>query len=807
MKYLLSIFFVLLLNFLSFAQYLIKGNILSKKGVPIIMANIVLKEINYITMSDKQGDFTLYNIPNGRYTLISFFHGFDKIEKVIEINNGDLTLSLTLNPIEKDLKEVVIKAEQKNNFGITYMNSIEGTSIYAAKKNERILLENIVINKSTNNTRQLFAKVAGINVWESDGAGLQLGIGARGLNPNRTTNFNTRQNGYDISADALGYPESYYNPPSEAIDRIDILRGAASLQYGTQFGGVLNFILKKGSKSKVLELVARQSIGSFGLSNTFVSVGGTKGAVNYYVLGQHKKGNGWRENSGFSTNTIFTSVNRQFSDKLNIGLEYTHMNYLTKQAGGLTDKQFEVNPRESSRERNWFNVDWNLFAIMIEYDVSSKTSISNKFFGLYSFRNALGELGRIDRADPLENRDLISGSFRNFGHELRLLHKYTFIAKLPSAFVIGSRYYKGNTISQQGEANDGQDADFSYNDANNLYSDYNFVNDNISFFAENMFRFSKKISVTPGIRYEYIETRANGVYSADIKHPITNQILLEINNNENKLSIRNLLLAGIGFSYKPFDNLEAYANYSQNYRAINFSDIKIVNPNFKVDNNMIDESGWNADLGIRGTYKDLLTFDITAFYLRYNNRIGSVLKNDTLTYQTYRLRTNVGDARNIGIESFVELDILKLLLTDSIPIGFSLFSNLSIINSEYISSLDKSVRIGNRVEYSPEYNLKTGAVFSYKNLKISYQLSYLSDQFTEATNASKPLPSATDGLIPSYNVMDLGCSYLYKRYKLECGINNLANNMYFTRRATAYPGPGIIPSNGRSWYLTLQIRL
>ena len=65
-----------------------------------------------------------------------------------------------------------------------------------------------------------YAKIPGLNIWESDGAGIQIGLGGRGLNPSRNFNFNTRQNGYDISADALGYPESYYSPPSEAIDEI-----------------------------------------------------------------------------------------------------------------------------------------------------------------------------------------------------------------------------------------------------------------------------------------------------------------------------------------------------------------------------------------------------------------------------------------------------------------------------------------------------------------------------------------------------------------------------------------------------------
>ena len=55
--------------------------------------------------------------------------------------------------------------------------------------------------------------------------------------------------------------------------------------------------------------------------------------------------------------------------------------------------------------------------------------------------------------------------------------------------------------------------------------------------------------------------------------------------------------------------------------------------------------------------------------------------------------------------------------------------------------------------------------------------------------------------------MDVALSYTYKRFKLETGINNVLDETYFTRRATGYPGPGIIPSAPRNFYATLQIKL
>ena len=123
------------------------------------------------------------------------------------------------------------------------LKPVEGTAIYAGKKSEVVVVENLTINSATNNARQLYSQIVGLNIYENNDAGLQLNIGGSGLNPNRTSNFNTRQNGYDISADVLGYPESYYTPPSDALQTIEVVRGAASLQYGTQFGGLINFKL------------------------------------------------------------------------------------------------------------------------------------------------------------------------------------------------------------------------------------------------------------------------------------------------------------------------------------------------------------------------------------------------------------------------------------------------------------------------------------------------------------------------------------------------------------------------------------
>jgi Fe(3+) dicitrate transport protein len=159
--------------------------------------------------------------------LVFYAFGYQILEKTIQ-SNDTARLNIQLETLSEELTEVEIIAQNNKVFELQRLKDVEGTAIYAGKKTEVIQVDQSMANLATNNARQIYSQVAGLNIYQNDDAGLQLNIGGRGLNPNRTANFNVRQNGYDISADALGYPESYYTPASEGLEQIQIIRGAAS---------------------------------------------------------------------------------------------------------------------------------------------------------------------------------------------------------------------------------------------------------------------------------------------------------------------------------------------------------------------------------------------------------------------------------------------------------------------------------------------------------------------------------------------------------------------------------------------------
>ena len=137
--------------------------------------------------------------------------------------------------------------------------------------------------------------------------------------------------------------------------------------------------------------------------------------------------------------------------------------------------------------------------------------------------------------------------------------------------------------------------------------------------------------------------------------------------------------------------------------------------------------------------------------------------------------------------------------------SFNYFINLSLIDSEYVSSETPGIE-GKKVEFVPKTNFKTGLRAGYKNFSLNAQYSFLSDQFSDSTNAINGNLSGVIGLIPSYEIIDISTSYKKGIFKFELGINNLLDEKYFTRRATGYPGPGIIPSPNRNLYITTQIK-
>lgn len=710
------------------------------------------------------------------------------------------------------LSEITIVG-QKSESDIHQLPEIVGTNIYAGKKSALIVLDNVQGNVVTNTMRQVMAKVPGIFIWESESSGIQINIAARGLSPNRSWEFNVRQNGYDISADPFGYPEAYYNPQLQSVQRIEIVRGHGSLQYGPQIGGMVNYILKNGSEfTKPFHVETYQTFGNNGLFNSYNAVGGKTDKINYYAFFDHRSADGWRSNNEYSSNTGSGTFTYRLSNRISLTTEFTRWHSLSQQPGGLTDEQFYNNPKQSVRSRNWFDLTWQTVALTADVKISADQRLNVKLFNINGDRNSVGYLpgGGITVADEINpatgefnSRTVDIDNYNNYGLETRYLLSYQ-TGRLGHNLSAGARLYTGTTLRYRGgRGSTGADYDISLQDGTTWTGDIDYGSKNAALFVENLFSISEKFIVIPGIRYEYLFAKATG-YSG-----ISNGVPVYLQDQERG---RGFLIGGLGMEYATSSTTKLYANATQSYRPVQFADLTTPPTTDVIDPNLTDAKGLNIDFGYRGNLKEYLVFDASIFHLIYDNRVGTI-KQQREDGSFYNLKTNVGGSTSSGAEVFGELNITRASNISSHFGDISVFASYAYNNARY--SDFKVVTITNdeltetnyknkKVEYASENILRAGITYANKGFTSSIQYSYTDNLFTDANNTETPSANGQNGLIPSYSIIDFTAGYKHKSgVSLKVGVNNIENRNYFTRRAGGYPGPGVLPADGRTFFFTL----
>ncbi|HZZ76051.1 MAG TPA: TonB-dependent receptor, partial [Puia sp.] len=683
----------------------------------------------------------------------------------------------------------VIKIKTVN--GVGHLPDVKGSIIYAGKKTEVIIVDSLDANKAINNSRQILGRIPGLNIVETESSGFTAnGIATRGLNPIQSIEMNTRQNGYNVSADVYGYNESYYIPPMEGVRRMELVRGAAALQFGAQFGGMVNYITEDAPVGKTFQFTTSQTMGSYGLFNSFNSAGGNYKKFSYYGFFQYRFMQGYRPNSQQTQVSGYAKVQYNASEKVNIGVEYSLLRNRIQMPGGLTDSLFNSDPKTSTRARNWLKSPWNVLTAFANFTPSGKTTVCIKATYIFSSRSLVwrNEDGGPEATDGIDTithqfapREVGIEDMHSITSEVRALTNYQ-IGNISSTLAGGFRFSYASFLRQGGgEGTTGSDFDLS------ITGDWgyhlNFTTTNLAPFAENIFRFGKKFSVTPGVRFEYLKSTATGYKTTD-----------GVKQTPDESRTRTFPLFGLGLEYKTSSNTSIYANISQAYRPIDYSMLEPFGVTAKIDPNLKDAYGYNSDLGYRGTIKNYLNFDISVFYLAYNDRIAEVLRTDSAGNE-YAYRTNAANSVHKGVEAYIEFNILKFRNPGS-KSGLSIFNSLGYTDAKYAGVEFK----GNRVEAAAKVIERAGLVYTIKGFSCTFQYSYTGDAYGDASNV-KTSSNPIAGYIPAYTVLDFSATYKFGHFSLNGGVNNLTDKSYFTRRTDEYPGPGIIPAVGRSFYI------
>ena len=695
----------------------------------------------------------------------------------------------------QNLKQITVTGQK---FDIGKIPDIQGTYIFSGKKTEVISLQEANANIVEKTPRQIFAKIPGVFVYDMDGTGNQTNISTRGLDPHRGWEFNIRKNGIIVNSDVYGYPASHFSMPLEAVERIELVRGTGSLQYGAQFGGMLNYVTKQGDTTKKLSIESINSMGSYGLLSTFNAVGGKIGKFEYYAYASKRLSEGYRQNSKSDYDGQFLMLKYQITEGVSLKAELARSNYLYQIPGPLTDSMFDANPRQATRSRNYFSPEIYVPSVSFDWKLGGKTQISFVTSAVLGRRRSIQfdkPANVVDKIDPITltyaNRRVDIDHFNSYTSELRLLQHYL-IGKTQSTLAAGIQVFNNDLHRQQvGKGSTGSDFDLTI--TGNWGRDLHFKTQNLAIFAENKFDISKKWSINAGIRFETGTSKMSGTINYLDAQKIPNTI-----NHQ-------FPLLGLSSNYCLTETQHIYVGFSQAYRPVIFKDIIPQSVYEKADPNLKDAYGYNLEMGYKGSFSDF-RWDFTLFRLQYNNRLGSLSLVENGNYLLYR--TNIGNAATQGIEAFGEY---SFKITEGVRCN--VFSSTAYFDGRYqdaqvkVGNENRSVK-GNQIESVPNVISRNGVSFKFKKLSVSTLFSYTSKTYADALNTEIPSANGAVGLVPAYTLLDINATYrVYKNVTIRLSINNLTDKRYFTKRPTFYPGPGIWSSDGRSMNVTIAIKL
>ncbi|UHG90047.1 TonB-dependent receptor family protein [Spirosoma oryzicola] len=689
----------------------------------------------------------------------------------------------------KGVKPVVVES----------LPEVYGTYLMGGKRSEVIKLADVDANVAEKTPRQVFARIPGVFVYDMDGTGNQINIATRGLDPHRSWENNIRQNGVITNSDMYGYPASHYSAPMESIERVEFVRGTASLQYGAQFGGMLNYVTKRADSTRRFGFETVNSVGSYGLLSTYNAIGGRVGKWTYYAYYYRRHSDGYRQNSRSDAEAQLGRLHYQANERLGITAEVGRSTYTYQIPGPLTDAMFAQDPRQSTRSRNYFNPDIYVPSIKVDWQLSDRTRLLWTTSAVLGARNSVQLDAFATVPDTINRatgqyraRQVDIDNFHSYTTEVRLMHQYQ-LGNVNATAAAGVQLISTDLHRrQQGAGTTASDFDLTLTSP--FRRDLHFRTKNLAAFAESQFHLTNRLTVSPGIRIENGQTEMRGTIT-----------YYQPENLPTDISHKFALL-GVNAQYRINDAVKVYGGWAQAYRPVIFKDIIPTSVYERIDKNLKDAYGYNAEVGIEGRWQGL-HLNLTVFDLLYRNRLGTLLLTNT-DGTNYIFRTNIGDSRSTGVEALIEAQLLR---TEKILIsGFTstAYNNARYLNGQVSAGTENRTVKGNQVESAPRWTSRNGVTARYGSASLTLQYSYVSETFSDALNTPTASANGAVGPVPSYALVDLNGTWrIGRQLTLRGSVNNLLNKQYFTKRPTFYPGPGVWPSDGRSAVLTVGLTI
>ncbi|MGH9346683.1 MAG: TonB-dependent receptor domain-containing protein [Vicinamibacterales bacterium] len=592
-------------------------------------------------------------------------------------------------------------------------------------------------------TSEALRKVSGIHAREEEGFGLRPNIGIRGTNPTRSTRVLLLEDGIPLAYAPYGDNASYYHPPIERFDSIEVLKGSAQIAYGPMtVGGVINYLTPMPPARPTGRLLG--AVGNRDYFNGHASYGVTSGRVGYLFDYMRKQGDGSRAHIHSGLNDL----NGKAVITLRPGQLLTlRANYYSEDSNitysGLRDDEYRADPRQNPFANDFFYVDRVGASATHTWAITNTLLLTTNLYGSGFHRDWWRQSSNSaqrpnDASDPrcggitnLSTTCGIEGRLRDYstwGIEPRLHVRYH-LGRVETETDLGARAHFERQERQQ------QNGDVPTARAGAVVENNRRLNDAYSGFVQQRL-FLGSVTVTPGVRVEHID------------YERTNRLALGGRGVTGTTSLTQVI-PGIGIAHTPVTNITWFAGFHRGFAPPRTEDIINNTTGGVVD--LDPELSWNLEAGVRVTPAKGVRVDATFFRLDYENQIipASVAGGIGATL------TNAGQTLHRGVELSAQLETGPLLRSDQNLRFKTAYTGLpdarfSGARFSTVPGFQQVSVSGNRLPYAPEHMLTASIGYVHPSgLTGTIEAVAMSRQFGDDLGTVAGTPDGQRGLIPA----------------------------------------------------------
>jgi len=638
--------------------------------------------------------------------------------------------------------------------------TIQGDVLGAASDQEvrtyagsRSVIDSSELKKaSTRGLDDALQRVPGIKIFDETGTGALPQISVRGLYESRSGRIQALSDGIPLALAPYGQTGLSLFPMTMAtVDRVDIVRGGAAVQYGpNNVGGVINFISKPIPREWETTLQEKTTFNAGGrqLWDTYLGTGGyLTDNFGLQLDINTLSGEYGREHSDTDVQNYRLRGQWNIDDDRDLSFGVQHYKADMDLAGALSVKDYKDDPRQSTRPLDRFEGD------------------TDRVWGTYTQR--LGAMGPFDSVE-FSWTNFAHNSYRNFVVGLPFTPDGTAVTKQdgPRDFKVWgtepriSATVDGDNVGQTwllGARYVSEDIDYKVNRQSLAtgvtapFRDWKFDDNARAFYISNAISLlDHRLTITPGVRYE--NARMN--YSDGITG-------FERENKSEEW------LPGLTVGYQANDAWYVYANAQKSLRPPQVTQI--------VKEGAVGaELAWNYETGVRYTPWDGMRVDFKLYRIDFDDQIAYNATTDRFD--------NLGSTRHQGFET-------DIFWTPQAMRDLDLHAGYAYLDAKQRNGTFKD----NEVPYSSRNQFMVDARYRFAE-HWTYNLDglYISKAYTDAANTRDENASASVGELPAYWVWNTAVEREFPLadksvLTASAGISNLFNREYYFRGIDTAP--------------------